>query len=893
MKTERKFTHLHVHTQYSILDGVGKSDHWVDRAKEIGCDALGISDHGNMCGAIDFYKECKKKNIKPVIGQEFYLVKNRLEKEKGVKNNHLLLMARNMKGYENLLRLSSDAWLNGMYYRPRTDFEIIQKHNKGLIATSACFMSDIAQLVLKNKYKKALRLCEQYKKMFKYFFLEIQPHDIDEFRIVNLAYASMSETLDIPLVATNDCHYVTAKDSFVQDVLLLIQTKKTFKDKDKWQFKTKEFYLKSYDEMVDSFKKYHKDLWSDCESKILTAMSNSHLISDMCNVEIPLGIPMIPKFGVDDPDRELKKLCKIGWKNKVSPMLEKRDRDGYWPKTADYVTQIDKELKVIIDMKLSDYFLIIRDMVHWARNNGITVGSARGSVAGSLVAYALDITDIDPVKFGLLFERFLTYDRKGVGNIPDIDLDFQHDRRNEIKKYLENKWGNDHVASIITFGTMGARAVLKDVCRVFSIDYNEVNFVNKFISGKDTLRTALKDLNVKKFRKKYKKAYKVAMRLEGQVRHYSTHAAGILITDKPIVEVCPVQIKGGKERLVLSQWGMEDTTARGMLKIDLLGLKTLTVIKEALKLIYKRHHKKINLRNISLVDKKVYKEFCAGNTAGVFQLENTDFQNLLRNVKPSCIEDIAVVNALGRPGAKLAEQDVIYLRNKRKGLANIKYVHPILKPILDRTFGAICFQEQVMEICNKVGGIPIGETNDIREAIKHFKHDVMASFKKKFIKGSKKNGLTVPQAELLWESILTHSSYSFNRNHATSYSLLSYYTMYLKTHYPKEYMCSIMRNDVGNEEMMRRYILELKRLVIPFWTPDAMASGINFRIAKKSGNEGILSGFLTVKGIGFKTALKLIDLRSKFGDKYLDKVPDGALKKLYEKKLKLGSRQWN
>ena len=888
----RDFVHLHVHTQYSLLDGLGKAEQWVKRVKEIGQNSIAISDHGNMCGIIDMYERARENKIKPIIGQEFYLAKDRTLREKGSKNYHLLLLARTNRGYDNLIKLSSDAWLNGMYYKPRTDLSILRKHSKGLIATSACYMNDIAQLILKDKMKLAIRRCKLYKSIFKYFFLEIQPHDIEEFRIVNSAYVSLSKMLDIPLVSTNDCHYVMNDDGFTQDVLLMIQTKKTLKDKDRFQFKTKEFYLKTADEMIDTYKKYHPDLWSDSKAAILESISNTQRIADMCNVEIPLGVPMIPKFGVDNPDGELKRLCKLGWENKITPILGTMDRDSYFAKPDKYATQMDKELKVITDMKLSDYFLIIRDLVQWARDHDIVVGNARGSVAGSLVAYVLGITDIDPIKFGLLFERFLTYDRKGIGNIPDIDLDFQHDRRNEIKTYLENKWGTDRVASVITFGTMGARGVLKDVCRAFNIDYDEVNMVNKFIGPKDTLTTVLEEPNVKRFKLKHKRAYDIALRLEGQVRHYATHAAGILITDRPMVEICPVQVKAGKERIILSQWHMEDTAARGLLKIDLLGLKTLTNIRHTLELIQKRHNRTINLKKISLIDKKVYKEFCQGYTAGVFQFENFDFQELLKKIKPQSIEDLAIANALGRPGAKLAKQDEIYLLNKRRGLDSARFCHPLLKGILGRTYGAICFQEQVMEICNKIGNIPMGETNDIREAIKHFKHDVMTSFKKKFIKGAIKNGVEQSDAHKLWENIVTHSSYSFNRNHSTSYSLLSYYTMYLKTYYPREYLCIIMGNDVGVEENIRKFIIELKRLGIPFWTPDAMFSNINFRIAKRDGVEGVLSGFLTIKGIGQKTAEKLLALRKQHGEKYLDKVSDGVLKKLYAKQLKIGVRKW-
>jgi DNA polymerase-3 subunit alpha len=708
---------------------------------------------------------------------------------------------------------------------------------------------------------------------------------------VNAAYVAISEKTGIPVVAANDCHYINKGDDEVQDVLLMVQTKKTINDKDRFRFSTNGFWLKSQKEMIRSFKKYHKDLWSAKSGMILQAIKNTHKIADMCNVTIPLGVPMIPKFGVDDPDALLKSICKEGWKSKISIKLGKRDRDGYWADAKTYEKQITKEIKVITDMKLSDYFLIIADMVSWARKNDILVGNARGSVAGSLVAYCMGITDIDPIKFGLLFERFLTYDRKGVGNIPDIDLDFQHDRRNEVKEYLENKWGKDHVASIITFGTMGARGVLKDVCRAFAIPFEEVNFATKFITPKDTLETAYSNYPfIRKFASTHKKAFDISRKLEGQVRHYSTHAAGVLITDKPMTDICPIQIRGGKEKLVLSQWHMGDTTTRGLLKIDLLGLKTLTLIKQMLNIIEKRTGRRPDLKNISLVDKKVYKEFSAGNTIGIFQFENPDFQELLRRIQPNTVEDLAIANALGRPGAKLAKQDQIYLSNKRKGKDGIRYAHPLLKDILGRTYGALCFQEQVMEICSKIGNIPINETNDIREAIKKFKHDVMSSFKKKFIKGAIQNGLSENIAHELWESITVHSSYSFNRNHATSYSLLSYYMMYLKTYYPKEFMCIVMGMDSNDDYQIRKYIMELRRLNVPFWVPDYMHSRMNYSIAKKGGKEGILCGFISIKGIGLKTAIKIMELRKQHKEKYLDFLSIGVLKKLQSSELKLGNK---
>lgn len=896
----KDFTHLHVHTHYSFLDGFGKVEDWVKRAKKLGFKSLGITDHGNMCGALDFYLECKKQGIKPVIGSEFYICKDRLLKEKNDNNKsqHIILIAKNQKGYKNLIRLSSLSWQEGLYYKPRIDFKLLKKYHEGLICTSACIIGYVSIPIQLGKMKTAVTRTKKLKKLFgKDFYLEIQPHDLDGQRKSNLIIVSLAKKYNIPLLVTNDCHYIKSTDHKAHSILLLVQTKKTLADKEKgedvFQFTGDSYYLKTRKEMYNSFRKYHPELFKGFKKDIIKGMNNTNNIAKRCKVNIAVGNSEVPSYGVFNPSKKLLKLLNRGWDRKIKKRLNMKDQNGYKIKEKLYKKRFKYEYNMIKDMELSDYFLIVQDFVNWARKKGIKVGNARGSVAGSLVAYLLGITNIDPLKFELPFERFLSPTRTGAGNIPDIDIDFEKSRRDEVKQYLMEKWGEEKVAEVITFHVMRARNILKDVSRVYGVDWEVVNNATKFIGNNDTLQDIEENFDryeivesgenlVEKFYKKHKKVWKIAKKLEGQYRHFGTHAAGVIIGSQDLKNYCPVQIKNLSDPRVISQWNMYDLTRRGLLKVDILGLVTLDIIKDTMKMI----DEDIDIDNLNIADKNVYKEFKNGNTLGVFQLENYHFSKLCERCQPNNIVDIAVINSLGRPGAKNTGQDEKYLEN-RENPDSIEYAHPDLEKILGNTYGAMVFQEQVMEICNKIGCFDPVDVNEIRESIKHFRHDEMRSYGKQFVKNAvNKKGMDKEDAKELWNEVKTHSSYSFNKNHAVSYSMISYQTMYLKRYFPHEFFCAMLKERSRDKAKARDYINKLRRARFRIADrPDVNRSDKNFRIIKKKGRKMFLKGFLCIEGIADKTANKIVEERAKGGD-WIERLTPSVQKKLLECNLK-------
>ena len=883
------FVNLHCHQQYSLQDGVGTAKQWAERIDELKQSALALTDHGTLAGTIAHYKACKEIGINPIIGQESYVVKDRFVKEKTTGRRdyvHVTMLARTNEGLSKLIQLSSSSWVEGFYYRPRMDWKQLKGLGYDIIFMSACMSGPISRLLLDSSYDEAKKKAIKLHEYLGNFYLEIMPVNLEGQKKVNEGLIKISREAKIPLVLTNDCHYPCEGGEKMQDVLLLLQYRKTLKDREEVCYKERKLYPKSLQDIMLTFCEYFPDTYRNYKKYIYKAAENTLLIADSCDVEIPLGIPEMPNYGVEDSSKLLFEKIKVGFKNKVLNVAGSCDRDGYYIDKKKYTEQVMREYALISKMNLCDYFLLIADLISNAKKKKIRTGGARGSVAGSLVAYCLDITDVDPIKFGLLFERFLSEGRKGVGNIPDIDMDFQHDRRDEVKQYLVDRWGANRVVNVSAYGTMGSKSIVKDVARVYGIDHREINNITRELPDGVSIEDALKtSTEFSRFAMQHKGLIRVAEGLEGQVRHLSTHAAGVVVFNGDASKVCPLCINT-RTREVLTQWNMYDISDRGFLKLDILGLKTLTVLDKCVKHINKDRNKdsKFKLENIKLTNKAVYKEFQYGNTVGVFQFENYGFQDLCKRVKPKSINDLAIINALGRPGAKQTGQDLIYLENKkRNSFGNIK---KILANIIGSTYGAIIFQEQVMEICHKIGGLSLAQTNEVRESIKHFKHDVMASFERKFIKGAIKNGYARDGARELWELIKVHSSYSFNKNHSVAYSIVSYQTMYMKVAYPDIYMLHLLRSVEGDQYKTRNYIVEARSLGIQILPPDLYKSGIGYRLHRENRKSQILLGFTSIKGIGIKRAEQILKLRKQFGKDYVDNLPGGITNALKTGEIK-------
>lgn len=886
-----EFAQLHCHMQYSLLDGVGKAKEWAEIIAELEQPALAITDHGTLAGVIDHYKACKEVGIKPIIGQESYVVKDRFKKEASVGRRdykHLTMLAMNDVGFANLIKLSSMGWLEGFYYKPRMDWKSIRKYRKGIIFMSACQSGILSRKILDGEPLAAEKLAIKLFESLENLYLEIMPLASKEQRIVNRALFNISKNTGIPLVLTNDCHYPRKDGAILQDALLMLQQRKTIDDEDKFVYSYRDLYPKSRKGVLKAFKISCPKLYRLHKRRLWKAADNTLVIADVCNVKIPLGTPELPTYDISDPEVVMLEQVKTGYRGKLRHLIGTTDRDGYYRKKKEYQKQLKKELLLIREMGLCDYFLMIAEIIAFAKGEGIRVGGARGSIAGSLVAYCLDITDVDPIKFGLLFERFLSRSRTGAGNIPDIDMDFQHDRRDEIKKYLMKRWGKDHVVNVVTYSTMGSKSIVKDVARAYNIPFSESNEATRVIPYGLSINDALKTVpEFASFARRHKRVIKIAKGLEGQIRHLSTHAAGVVVFNERVDKICPLCINA-RTRDVLTQWNMYDISDRGFLKLDILGLRTLTVLENSVNYVNrKRNGIPLKLEEIELVSRRIFREFQQGHTVGVFQFENPDFQELCRLVKPKTINDLAVINALGRPGAKQTGQNVIYVANRKK--RSTGRVKGVLAEILKSTYGAIIFQEQVMEICHRIGGLTLAETNDVRESIKHFKHDVMASFGKKFIGNAiKKIGYSKVKARELWDLIKVHSSYSFNKNHAVAYSIITYKTMYMKVAYPEIYMLCLLRSVEGDEYKTRRYIMECRRLGIIVSSPDLYRSGISYRLYYKNNSVPcILLGFTSIKGIGVKRAQIMIKTRKIFGKDYIANLTEGLKKTLLNGEVKI------
>lgn len=840
-----------MHTQYSLLDGAIQIDQVLSEAKKAGMQALAITDHGNMFGAIEFYQKAKSQGIKPIIGSEVYIAPgSRFDKtSSGIPHAsfHLILLAKDLEGYKNLIKLVSYAHTEGFYYRPRIDKELLLKYHHGLIALSSCMRGEVAYLITSGKLEEAEKACQTYNEIMGRgsFFLEIQDNGIDEQKKVNSELIRLSKRLSMPLVATNDCHYLRKEDSRAHDILLCLQTGKTISESERLKFQTNEFYFKSPAEMVDAFK------------EVPESIANTRLIADQISLELTFGKFNLPQYDVPDgytKEVYLEVLARKGLKERI--ILR-----GEGASCKLYEDRLDEELKIINRMGYAGYFLIVWDIVNHAKSKGIPVGPGRGSAAGSLVAFCLGITDIDPLAYGLIFERFLNPERV---TLPDIDIDFCMERRDEVIGYVAERFGPDHVSQIITFGTMAAKAAIRDVGRALEIPYAEVDRVAKLIpntlniSIDEAISAELKLKELIEQDQKIKELITVAKELEGLTRHASTHAAGIVISDSPIMDHIPLY-RGTKGEIV-TQYPMEAIEKIGLIKFDFLGLRTLTVIEHAVRLINKGKSEGFKITDIPLDDKDTYRLLSSGDTAGVFQLESSGMRDILIRMGPERFEEIIAILALYRPGPIGSGMIDDFIKRKR-GEVQIEYESPELKGILEETYGVIVYQEQVMKIANLLAGFSLGDADILRRAMGKKKPQEMATQKVLFIQGAVERGISVKKAEKIFDQMAYFAGYGFNKSHSAAYALISYQTAYLKAHYPIEFMAAILSSETGNSDKIVRYIRSCKEMDISILPPDVNESFNDFT----SVANGIRFGLAAIKNVGSIAIESIIAAREEGG----------------------------
>ena len=850
-----EFVHLHVHSEFSLLDGANRIKDLPVRAKELGMKAMAITDHGVMFGVIDFYKACMANGIKPIIGCEVYVApRKRTDKDPNIdaRYNHLILLAKDNEGYKNLTKLVSIGFTEGFYYKPRIDKEVLEKYHKGLICCSACLAGELPQAILKGDMLEAEKTAMWFKNVFgEDYYLEIQNNGLNEQVLVNQKLVELSRKLNIPLVATNDSHYLKKEDAYNHEILLCIQTGKKITDDDRMKFETDELYIKSPEEMSDYF------------SGVPEAIENTVKIADKCNVTFEFGHTILPNYDVPEEFEThydyLKKLCDDGIKNRYgeNPSQEIIDRENY-------------ELEVIKKMGYVDYFLIVWDYIHYAKTQNIPVGPGRGSGAGSIVAYAIEITDIDPIKYGLIFERFLNPERISM---PDFDVDFCYERRQEVIDYVGRKYGQDHVSQIITFGTMSARMVIRDVARVLDVPYANADKLAKMIPNEIhiTIKKALEQN--KELSDEYennpetKRLLDIAMALEGMPRQASTHACGIVITKDPVVSYVPLYERDG---VISTQYIMTTLEELGLLKMDFLGLRTLTVIQDTIDLVKK--DKGIDVEfDKNMNDPKVFKQWQDGTSMGIFQFESQGMTNFMKELKPDCLEDIIAGVSLYRPGPM--DQIPRYIANK-KDPEHAVYTHPSLKPILKVTYGCMVYQEQVMQIVRDLAGYSLGRADLVRRAMGKKKLDVMAKEREIFINGQVdengnvivpgcvRNGIDEVSANKIFDEMAEFAKYAFNKSHAACYAVVAYRTAYLKTYYPNEFMAAMLNSFLGNLDKIPEYIDECKRLKIDILKPD-----INKSFTKFTVDDGkIRFGLGSIKNVGIAAVDAIVQNREKDGE---------------------------
>ena len=846
------FAHLHVHTEYSLLDGACRIRDLPKLVKEMGQTACAITDHGAMYGAIDFYRACKAEGIHPVIGCEVYVARRtRFDKqhEFDTESRHMVLLCKNETGYRNLSYMVSQAYIEGFYIRPRIDLDLLRAHSEGLIGLSACLAGEIPRRIINGDYDGAKAYALEMRDILGEgnFYLELQDHGIPDQTIVNRALLRMHNETGIPLVCTNDAHYLRKEDAESHDVLLCIQTGKTVDDENRMRYQPQNFYLRSTQEMEELFSGYPD------------AVENTQRIADRCQLEFTFGKYHLPEFklppGYDSPTY-LRKLCAEGFQRR------------YGEEKASYRQQLEYELDMIEKMGFTDYFLIVSDFVRYARETGIPVGPGRGSAAGSMVAYCLHITDIDPMQYQLYFERFLNPERVSM---PDIDMDFGDTRRGEVVEYVRRKYGDDHVAQIVTFGTMAARGAIRDVGRALNMTYAEVDVVAKLVpSGPGALHITLDDaLKLSKQLSdlydsdpRVKKLIDTAKALEGMPRHASTHAAGVVITRLPVYEYVPL---ARNDESIVCQYNMITLEELGLLKMDFLGLRNLTVLDDAVKMV-RRHTPDFDMEKIPMDDPEVFRMLTEGRTSGVFQMESTGMTGVCLGLKPQSIEDITAIIALYRPGPMESIPRFIACKHDHK---LVTYKHPSLKPILSGTYGCIVYQEQVIEIFRRLAGFSLGQADMIRRAMSKKKHKVIDAERVAFVHGDEsrgidgavKRGITEDIANSIYDEILDFASYAFNKAHAVSYAIVSYRTAYMKKHYPRQYMAALLSSVLDNSTKIAEYIAECREMGIRLLPPDVNESFADFSV---SGND-IRFGLVAIKSIGRGFINELISRREEDG----------------------------
>jgi DNA polymerase-3 subunit alpha len=879
------FVHLHLHTEYSLLDGAIRIKTLPKAIKEMGMTSCAITDHGSMFGVIDFYNACKKEGIKPILGCEVYVAaRGRHDKEVNLDKDsyHMILLAKDETGFKNLIKLVSIGYVEGFYYKPRIDIEILKEHSDGIIALSACLAGEIPRCIMQHETAKAREKAVFFDELFGRgnFYLELQENKIHEQNIVNAALINISNTTGIPLVATNDCHYLKSTDAKAHEILLCMQTGKRMSDPDRMRMMSEEFYVKSPQEMSDNFK------------NIKSAIENTVKIADMCNLELDFTQTHLPDFDIPEGyashDEYLRFLAFNG--------LAKRLAISSCADTKVYEERLSHELNVISSMKFTDYFLIVWDFIDYARKNGIMVGPGRGSGAGSLAAYSLAITDIDPLRYDLIFERFLNSDRVSM---PDFDIDFCYERRSEVIDYVTNKYGKDRVAQVITFGTLAAKACVRDVARALDMPYSEADKLAKMIpfATDMTLEKAMKNSSDLKFEydnnPSAKEVLDTALLFEGMPRHSSTHAAGVIISGRPLTDIAPLS---RNDESIVVQYAKGNIELVGLLKFDFLGLRTLTVMRDTAEMVLDNYGVTINFDELSMDEPQIYKMISDGRTEGVFQLESPGMTSFMTDLKPENIEDIIAGISLFRPGPM--EQIPKYVASKHDR-SKITYKHPLLEPILDLTYGCIVYQEQVMRIVRDLAGFSMGQSDNVRRAMSKKKPEELAKFRTLFVDGGiDEKGRTVDGAinrgvpreiaESIYEEVMAFGGYAFNKSHAAAYAVIGYYTGWLKYHYPTEFMAAMLNSFMGNLDQAARYINTCKKMGIKVLPPD-----INFSSNKFKTEDGKIRFALSaVKNVGDAAICNLIKERDKNGKfesfmSFLERMSDYDLnKKMIESLIK-------
>ncbi|HTU35196.1 MAG TPA: DNA polymerase III subunit alpha [Candidatus Acidoferrum sp.] len=850
------FVHLHLHTDYSLLDGACELGELTAEAARRGMPAVAVTDHGNLFAAANFFHKANTHGVKPVIGCEVYVAPDN-HKNRGSdaeRSNHLVLLCENDEGYKNLIQLVSTGFLDGFYYKPRVDHELLARHSRGLIALSACLRGEVTEAVLNDKYDRARENAYRLRDIFGKgnFFLEIQDQGLEVEARVNRDLVKLSRETGIPLVATNDCHYLTRADSHAQEVLLCIQTGKTMSDTQRMKFATDQFYFKTAEEMAQVFR------------ELPDALERTVAIADRCNVKISRVSDPFPKFEVPEghsADSYFEKVVREGFAARV-PQLERLAKQNLLRHpVAEYETRLTAEIEMIKKMHFAGYFLIVWDFIHYARAQGVPVGPGRGSAAGSLVSYALRITDVDPLQYDLLFERFLNPERISM---PDIDIDFCMRRRGEVIDYVRRKYGEKSVAQIITFGTMAAKAVLKDAGRALDMPYGEADKIAKLVPNQLNieLEEALKQSpqldSLRKTDERVKELVEVALRLEGLARHASTHAAGVVISPRPLTEIVPLY-KSNKDEIT-TQYDMNALERIGLLKMDFLGLTTLTVVTDAVRMIKANRDVDVDLTTLSLDDPDVYALFSRGDTTGIFQFESHGMRDILKRYQPSRLEDLTALNALYRPGPIQGGMIDDFIARKH-GKKKVRYDLPELSGILSETWGVILYQEQVMQIANRLAGFSLGDADILRRAMGKKKVDEMAAQREKFLTGCQAHKVPKDKAERIFDLMAEFAGYGFNKSHSCAYALLAYETAWLKVHYPVEFMAAMLTSETGNTDKVVKYINEARGMGITVLPPNVNSSDLDFTPV----GDQIRFGLRAIKNVGENTVKGILEARDSLG----------------------------